>query len=54
MFRRLELIGTLLILFGTTLADSECLIVPFVAIVAGVVMVLIGRRADNGKEDLTE
>ena len=54
MFRRLEQIGTLLILFGITLADSENLIVPFVVVMAGAVMVLIGRRDEDGEEDLTE
>ena len=43
MFRRLEAIGTLLILFSL-IFDSECLVVPFVVIMAGAVMVLIGRR----------
>lgn len=54
MFRRLTLIGTLLILFGMTLADSENLIVPFVVVMAGTVMVLIGRRDEDGEEDYTE
>ena len=54
MFRRLNLIGTLLILFGMTLADSENLIVPFVVMMIGAVMVLIGRRDGDGEEDLTE
>ena len=54
MFRRLEQIGTLLILFSITLADSELLIVPIVVVMAGGLLVLIGRRADNGKENLSE
>lgn len=53
MFRRLETIGTLLILFSL-IFDSECLLVPFVVMMAGAVMVLIGRRVDHGEEDITE
>lgn len=54
MFRRLEQIGTLLILFSITLAESELLIVPIVVVMVGGLLVLIGRRADNGKENLSE
>ena len=54
LHRRLNTIGMLLIFISVTLADSESLVVPFVVMMTGAVLVLIGRRTKDGEHTNTE
>lgn len=52
--RRLNAIGMVLILISITLADSEWLVVPFVVMMTGAVLVIIGRRLKDVEHKNTE